>query len=140
MRPLIVLFGCLSYLNISDNPSHSIVKCRKRSFRSFAHRDNNLLIRNRRNISGCIDTRHIRTAMCINHDFAQTVGFHYVAEYTAIRRKPDLYKYTIQLNQTFFFRLRSLMRRAVSLSPFPITSVVCELTNTSTFGNDLSRS
>ena len=36
-------------------------------------------------ISGCIDTRHIRTAMCINHDFARTVGFHYVAEYTAIR-------------------------------------------------------
>ena len=32
------------------------------------------------------------------------VGFHYVAEYTAIRRKPNLYKYTIQLNQTFFFR------------------------------------
>ena len=28
----------------------------------------------------------------------------HVAEYTAIRRKPDLYKYTIQLNQTFFFR------------------------------------
>ena len=81
-----------------------MVKCRKRSFRSFAHRDNNLLIRNCRNISGCIDPRHIRTAMCINHDFARTVGLHYVAEYTAIRRKPDLYKYTIQLNQTFFFR------------------------------------
>ena len=102
------LLVCLLYLHVSNNAPHPVIKCGKRSFRPFSHRDNDLLIRYGRNISGCIDTCHVSSTVRINHNLTRTIGFHHFAECAAIGRKPDLHKYSVEFHQTFFLRFTVL--------------------------------
>jgi len=61
-------------------------------------RNNNLFKRNNRNLSGGLTSQNICAARSVDDYFTIPVLFNYISNYLAVCRKPDLGKYSLEIN------------------------------------------